>query len=276
MKLSDVPYPSSPPKALKWLGESRALLDMGSMALSFVENAFTDKVKRDSLPIILFPGFASDEKYMKPLGLYLQGLGYETEGWGLGMNLAGANLEHTLEDLSASWNVEPKEDYQPENYKGEGGVPYLCDLATQQVRRRSKELGSKVILIGWSLGGYLAREVARDLPDDVAQVITLGAPVIGGPKYTTANAVFKSRGFDLDWVEKESAKRVAIPINQPITAIFSRSDAIVDWRAAIDKFSPNVEHIQVNAAHLGMGFRRQIWRLIARTLEQQDFDRKKR
>lgn len=266
MKISKTPDPTSPPKKVKWLGESRTLLDIGSMAVSFVESAFEANVGEDSLPIIMFPGFASDERYMRPLGWYLQSMGYQTEGWGLGTNLAGANLDHTLEDLSPGWNVEPMPNYDPDNYKGEGGVPFLCDQAIKRVQQRSQELGSKVILIGWSLGGYLAREVARDLPQEVAQVITLGAPVVGGPKYTTAAPLFKRRGFDLDWIERESAKRVSIPIEQPITAIFSKSDAVVDWRAAIDKTSPNVEHIRVNAPHLGMGFKRQIWRLVVAAL----------
>lgn len=268
MNVLEVPYPQRPPNKIKWLAESRTLLDIGSMAVSFAETALKPKAQNTCYPIILFPGFASDEKYMQPLGYYLQALGYSTEGWGLGKNLAGTNLPHTLEDLSDAWDVEPKPDYDPANYKGEGGVPYLCDQATAQVRRRAKELNSKVILIGWSLGGYLAREVARDLPTEVAQVITMGAPVIGGPKYTTASTLFKARGFDLDWIERESEKRLARPIEQPITAILSHSDAVVDWRAAVDKTNPNVEHIKVNAPHLGMGFRRQIWRLVVHALEQ--------
>lgn len=273
MKISDVVKPTGPPKRLSLLGESRLLLDVGSMAVSFAQAKFANNKNRNkasqaTLPIILFPGFASDERYMKPLALYLNKLGYQTEGWGLGVNLAGANMDHTLEDLSDSWDVESKPDYDPVTYSGEGGVPFLCDQAVARVRQRSEELGSPVTLIGWSLGGYLAREVARDLPDQVAQVITLGAPVLGGSKYTTAASLFRAKGYDLDWIEREVLKRDARPITQPITAIFSKSDAIVDWRAAIDKVSPNIEHIRVNASHLGMGFRRQIWQLIVTALRQ--------
>ncbi len=242
------------------------MLNLSSMPLSITESYFANKEGENVLPIILFPGFASDERYLKPLSAYLKNLGYRCEGWGLGFNLAGANLEHTLDDLSAAWNVEPFAGYSPENYKGEGGVPYLCDQAIERVRSRAHQLESKVILLGWSLGGYIAREVARDLPNEVAQVITLGAPVIGGPKYTKAAALFRAKGHDLDWVERESGKRDNNPIKQPITAIYSKSDAVVDWRAALDKVSPNVEHIEVEAAHLGMGFNRQIWKLIRESL----------
>jgi len=272
----DCPTPSSPPKRLAMMGESRLLFDMGSMALSFAETVFQSNTnnasKSPKLPIILFPGFASDDRYLKPLAYYLQRYSYQTEGWGLGVNLAGINLPHTLEDLSDAWDVEPTADYQVDNYKGEGGVAYLCDQAIARVKQRSRELNSPVVLIGWSLGGYLARETARDLPKEVAQVITFGAPVVGGPKYTTAATVFKRKGFDLDWVEREVGKREQRLIQQPITAIFSKSDGVVDWHAAIDKFSSNVEHIEVNAPHLGMGFRREIWRLVKDRLDcREDF-----
>lgn len=268
------PAPISPPKRRAMVAESRLLFDIGSMALSFAETVFQSKNKSTSksskLPIILFPGFASDERYLKPLAYYLKCYGYLTEGWGLGVNLAGMNLPHTLDDLSATWDIEPAASDEIENYKGEAGVAYLCDQAIARVKQRAHELNSPVVLIGWSLGGYLARETARDLPNEVAQVITLGAPVIGGPKYTTAASVFKRKGFDLDWVEREVIKREQRPIQQPITAIFSQSDGIVNWHATIDKFSSNVEHIKINASHLGMGFRREIWRLVKDRLNRRE------
>jgi hypothetical protein len=73
--------------------------------------------------------------------------------------------------------------------------------------------------------------------------------------------------MDLDWIEEEVAGREANPIQQPITAIYSRSDGVVDWRACIDHHSPNVRHVEVNAAHLGMGFNPTIWRHIVQALD---------
>lgn len=268
-RLNDVANPVSPPGWWKLFGESRAMLDIPAGLLSLAKSAIAKPQVQDALPIIIFPGFASDDKYTLPLRHHLKNLGYYTEGWGLGLNLAGANLEHALEDISDGWNVELKEGYSPEMYAGEGGVPFLCDKAVKQVSQRSDELNSPVVLIGWSLGGYLVREVARELPDKVAQVITLGAPIIGGPKYTKAATYFKAKGIDLDWIERESIKRESIPIQQPITAIYSKSDGIVDWHSAIDKLSPRVEHIEVNAAHLGMGFNPKIWQHIVNALSEQ-------
>lgn len=261
-EINAAPKPTSPPSRLSILGELRTFVNIGSMPFSLIESMVAKNEGQGSLPIILFPGFASDDRYMRPLSQYLTNLGYQTEGWGLGVNLAGVNMSHTLEDISDGWNVDPYDGYDPQTYKGEGGVPFLADKAMERVRQRSQELGSKVILIGWSLGGYLAREAARDLPDHVAQIITLGAPIIGGPKYTKAAALFKAKGFDLDWIEREAGKRDSAPIQQPITVIYSKTDAVVDWRAAVDKVSPRTKHIEVKASHLGMGFNRGIWRLI--------------
>jgi len=244
------------------LGELRAIMNIASLPLSLGESLFAKSEGSNCDPIILFPGFASDERYMKPLELYLKNLNYQVEGWGLGFNFAGSDLEHTLADISEAWDVVPYDGYDPTSYNGEAGVPYLADRAAVRVKQRAEAFGSKVILIGWSLGGYLAREVARDSPDAVSQIITLGAPIIGGPKYTTAARFFEIKGLDLDWIESESAKRDRNPIQQPILTIFSKTDAVVDWRAAIDKVSPNVRHIEVKASHLGMGFNRSIWRLI--------------
>ena len=56
------------------------------------------------------------------------------------------------------------------------------------------------------------------------------------------------------------------PIEQPVTAIYSKSDAVVDWPATIDRFSPNVEHIEVDAAHLGLAFNRRVWDLVLQAL----------
>ena len=274
-EVKEVPYPELPPNIAWLLTETRAGLDVASVPLSLIKSWIARGSSIDqkenpssSLPIIMLPGFGSDERYMKPLGKHLEHLGYSTEGWGLGLNLAGADKPHTLDQLDESWNIEPYEGYNEESYRGEAGVPFLCDLATDRVKQRSNELGSQVILIGWSLGGYIAREVARQLSNEVAHVITLGSPIVGGPKYTRAAKFYTAKGFDLDWIEREASKRDKLPIKQPITALYSKTDGVVAWRAAIDKISPNVTHWQINASHLGMGFNPKVWKLIRKSLAQ--------
>ena len=97
-------------------------------------------------------------------------------------------------------------------------------------------------------------------------MITLGAPTIGGPKYTAAATLFRKRGMDLDWIETEIKRRESIRIRQPITAIFSKTDGIVSWQACIDHYSENVRHVEINGSHLGMGFNPSVWRHIIAAL----------
>ena len=264
----DQPSHRKPPSPFSLLLESRVMLDLATLPLSFASGVFAEKAPSNALPIITFPGFGSDERYLSALKKYLSKLGYQVEGWGLGTNLAGANFEHTLDDLHPRWEFELPDGASPESYKGEGGVAFLCDKAIERVKQRSQELASPVVLIGWSLGGYIARECARELPEDVAQVITFGAPVYGGPKYSRAASVFRARGLDLDWIEESVDQRYKNPIKQPITAIYSKLDGIVDWSAAVDTSSPNVDNVEVRASHLGMGFNHRVWRIVANALAE--------
>ncbi|RBP51769.1 lipase family alpha/beta hydrolase [Arenicella xantha] len=260
-----------PPSKLSFVLESRALLDVALVPFSLLRSKLKvrEPAVNGALPIMMFPGFGSDEIYLRALELHLRRLGYCTEGWGLGVNLAGTNYPHVLEDLAPYWEFDLPNNYSADTYKGEGGVPYLCDLAIARVKQRSTELDSPVVLIGWSLGGYIARECARELTDQVAQVITFGAPIVGGPKYSRAADFFKAKNYDLDWIEQSIDKRNRKPILQPITSIFSRTDGVVSATAAVDEMSPNVQNIEVNSAHLGMGFNRKIWKIVTHALREQ-------
>ncbi|MEO0574441.1 MAG: hypothetical protein AAF004_03185 [Pseudomonadota bacterium] len=252
----------SPPKRWAVLGESRAAIDVARMWLPLAASECAKQDVRQDRFIIVVPGFAAGDASTKPLRRYLQNNGYRAEGWGLGRNLAGADLNASLEDLTDRWDPEPQVEYN-----GEAGVPYLCDRLTERVQARYDDVQVPITLVGWSLGGYLAREAARDLPDIVDQVITMGSPIIGGPKYTTAAKFFTARNQDLDWIEREIEKREVRPIQQPITAIYSKSDGVVGWAAAQDYFSKDVQHIEVSGAHIGLGFNPTVWRHVMAALQ---------
>jgi len=243
-------------------GEARAALDALRMIGPLFAATLRQKADRRDAAVVVVPGFGADDRATAPLRYYLGSLGYTTEGWGLGRNLAGTDLPHTIDDVSSRWQIERRPDY-----RGEGSVPYLADRFIDRLQHRHRELGRPLALIGWSLGGYLAREAARDLPDTVQRVITLGSPIVGGPKYTAAAPYFRRRGMDLDWIEREVAKRESNPITQPITAIYSKSDAIVSWQATIDRHSSNVNHVEVDAAHLGLALNPTVWRHIVAALD---------
>lgn len=260
MSSSITPPPLSPPGRLGLLGETRTALDLLTMLgplASAQLRAPRERARRRT--VVAVPGFGADARFFAPLRHYLRRHGYDATDWGLGRNLAGVNLRHRLEDISSAWPIEARAPY-----RGEGGVPYLCERFVEHLRQRHEP--EPVTLLGWSLGGYIAREVARDLPQLVEQVITLGAPTVGGPKYTLAAPFFTRRGMDLDWIESVIADREREPIRQPITAIYSRSDGIVNWQASLDGHSPNVRHVHVPSAHVGLVFNPRVWTEVLRAL----------
>jgi len=187
-------------------------------------------------------------------------------GWGLGTNMAGLNMPHSLSDLHSRWKLPPIAPY-----RGEAGVPYVVDRLIGRVDEVSQASRQPIALVGWSLGGFMAREAARERPAQISQVITLGSPVIGGPKHTLAAKAFNRRQYDLDWVERVIADREERPITVPITAVVSPSDGVVSYLAALDHHSPAVEHVRLDVAHLGLPYNGAVWSVIAKALQAMEF-----
>lgn len=219
--------------------------------------------RTDARPVTTLPGIFATDMSMGPLRILLRRQGYDAQGWGRGRNLAGRGMMQSLHELSPSWEVD-----RDRPHKGEGEVPYLCDLVTAQIRERAERLERPIALVGWSLGGYIAREVARDLPEHVDQIVTLGAPVVGGPKYTRAAKLYKKRDFDLDWLDAQTIARHKMPITQPLTVIYSRRDGIVGWQAARDPYTPQAEHIEIACAHNALALNGTALRHVMRALGQ--------
>jgi hypothetical protein len=170
---------------------------------------------------MVVPGFATDDGWTKRLRQFLTTIGYDTVGWGLGRN--------------------------------RGNVPKLIPAVIEQAEDVANDRGRALRLVGWSLGGYLAREVARERPELVDRVVTLGAPVVGGPSYTASAPGYIRKGYDLEEIKETVVQRESQPISVPVFAIYSRTDGVVAWRACIDRFdNPFVEHLEVRSSHLGM------------------------
>lgn len=187
--------------------------------------------------VIVFPGFSTGDRSTIPLRGFLNAIGYRAEGWGMGVN--------------------------------RGDVEALMPRVAELIAARSADVGGPVHLIGWSLGGVLAREAARELPEQVRSVITMGTPVVGGPRYTAAARLYSAQGFDFDHIERRIAEREQTRITVPVTSIYSKADGIVAWRAAIDPTDNPVEHVEVRDGHLGMGFSTGVFKLIAERLAAQ-------
>lgn len=120
-------------------------------------------------------------------------------------------------------------------------------------------------LVGWSLGGVVARETARLRPDLVDRVVTFGTPAVGGPTYTVGAGRL---GIDECRRIEQLQRRLDVddPITRPITAIFTRNDGVVDWRACIDRSSPDVRHVEVTSTHFGLGIDPDVWQIVAESL----------
>jgi len=189
--------------------------------------------RRGHANVVVVPGFLTGDSVTFVLRRTLAALGHRVDGWGLGLNL--------------------------------GRVEALLPRVAALVRRRARH--GPVDLIGWSLGGFLAREVAREAPGLVRQVITMGTPIIGGPKYTTTHRFFRDRrGVDLDALEQEIALRDRTPIQVPITVLYSRTDGVVCPAACIDRVSPRVDHVEVGCAHTGFGFSAEVYDVVTERL----------
>lgn len=221
-----------PPSPVLRLLETRALFELGSLVPRAPE--LLSQPRGDGRPIVLMPGFLADDRSTWPIRRYLSYLGYDTSGWGLGRN--NGNPEKGADAFSARLDRTHADD-------------------------------SPMTLIGWSLGGVVARLVAMQRPDRVREVITMGTPVEGGPKYTSTGDFYaRARGVDLDEFEKRVHEVNRTGITQPLTVIYSRTDAIVGWRAAIDRYNPQARHVEVQGSHIGLGVSPQVWRIIAETL----------
>ena len=192
------------------------------------------KPRGDGQRIIVVPGFGTGDISTLPLRQYLASLGYRVSGWNMGVN--------------------------------SGDVLDAIARLNQRVQTEHAAEDEQIILIGWSLGGYLAREVARELPHAVAQVITMGTPVVGGPTYTRVAEYFRSSGMDLNEIEREVDARTVVPLKVPVTAIYSKRDGVVAWEACINETSDTVEHVEVMSSHIGMGISSTVYNIISTRL----------
>ncbi|MEM9731792.1 MAG: alpha/beta hydrolase, partial [Myxococcota bacterium] len=204
-------YRLRPPSRMLRPLEARALLEFGSLFPSAPKLAA--EPRGDGRKVVLLPGFLADDRSTWPLSQYLSFLGYDSRGWGLGLNRGNPETD-------AERFIERMVDSLP--------------------------AGEKLTLIGWSLGGVIARVTAMRRPEAVREIITMGTPVEGGPKYTTAGAYYaRQQGLDLDAFEEHVHSQNQNSLDVPITVIYSRTDGVVGWRAAIDRYNAQAKHVEV-------------------------------
>ncbi len=198
--------------------EARAPLELAALVAT---TPWLRKLPRgDGHAVMVFPGLAANDFTTRPLRRFLDRLGYQTVGWGQG------------------FNVGPR-----------SGVLARCK---ENLRKLVERNTGPVSLIGWSLGGIYARELAKELPGQTRCVITLGTPFTGHPRATNAWRLFEFlSGQDVH--DPKMLAQVRNPPPVPTTSIYSRSDGVVAWQCSVSEPGPQIENIEVQASHFGMG-----------------------
>ncbi len=222
-----------PPSKFLLLAEGRAVWEAGATLALWPLLQFAPR--GDGHTVIVLPGLGASDGSTEMLRKFLETRGYRVEGWGLGTNCGP----------------------RPGVEKG------LLDL----LRRRHETSGSKVSLVGWSLGGVFARMLASKAPDSVRGVVTLGSPLHGSPKATRAAKVYELlSGRSAHDPRRQKWVRPTPLV--PATSIFSRSDGIVSWRSSFQEATPYTENIEVEASHLGLGVHPAVFYAVADRLSQ--------
>jgi pimeloyl-ACP methyl ester carboxylesterase len=209
-----------PPSLFLMLAETRALFELNSSLL--LSPLLLRAPKGDGHPVLTLPGFLASDLSMAPMRRYLKELGHDTHAWNMGRNL--------------------------------GGVASKRGALRELLTRIHESTGRKVSLIGWSLGGVYARDLALQMPDMVRTVITLGSPFANDIRATNATRLYEALSGEGADDNPEIREAIAGDLPVPATSIYSRTDGIVNWHTSLQRPSETAENIEVYfASHIGLG-----------------------
>ena len=214
-----MPEPLAAPGALLMMMEARAPWEY---AATLAASPWLSKLPLgDGHPVIVFPGLGASDFTTLPLRNFLRDRGYTPYPWQQGFNFG------------------PRR-----------GVLDACREHVKEVAARHRE---KVSLIGWSLGGIYAREIAKEQAAHARCVITLGTPFTGHPRATNAWRLYEMVSGQSLLDNPALTAQIRVPPGCPTTSIYSKSDGIVAWQCSINPEAPHTENIEVHASHVGMG-----------------------
>jgi Alpha/beta hydrolase family len=208
--------------------------------VTYVASPIRASATGDGHPVVLFPGLGSSGRSLTALRKHCDSLGYRAMDWGRGFNTGPqGNIDDWLHELA---------DHTIGLMKG-------CD--------------GRATLIGWSLGGLYARELAKLLPSHVRQVISIGSPFNSPANHTHAGWLFRLLSGANEIADPMLMARLRTPPPVPTTSIYSRTDGIVAWQACRhDRVSRRVQDIEIVGSHIGMGWNPAVLRVIADRLGQ--------
>jgi pimeloyl-ACP methyl ester carboxylesterase len=211
------PQPRGPGLHLQWL-ELRAPLE--AAATLALLPLWPLAQRGDGHPVLALPGLGTGDSSTTLMRQFLDSRGWATQGWDQGLNL--------------------------------GFRPGVMDRLRLQLERLAHDSGRRVSLVGWSLGGVIARELAKELPQHVRAVVTLGSPFTGHPRETNAWRLYEwVSGHRIGHDDLHLPLRTTPPV--PTTSIYSRTDGVVSWRCSVEPARAQAESIEVPASHLGLG-----------------------
>lgn len=194
----------------------------------------------DGHPVLVLPGFAANDCNTLLLRQYLALLGYQVFPWNLGWNLdqnsVGRNGEHVV----------------------------------RRIEEIADQTGRSVSLVGWSLGGVIAREMTRRDANRVRQVITLGSPFAGNPNATSLKIIYEVMTGNRVASAKSRRRYVEgyRPLPVPSSAIFSKSDGAVAWQNCVSETDAITENIEVVSSHSGFSANPAVFYAVADRLAQ--------
>jgi pimeloyl-ACP methyl ester carboxylesterase len=240
MKSKVKPHEAAPPHRFWTFVEGRAMFELG---LFYAARPLMAALpKGDGHAVMTLPGFLASNSSTVPMRGVLSNLGYDAHGWDSGRNVRVDNA--------------------------------LIARLEGQLARLHEKSGRKVSLVGWSLGGVLARELAKLHPDKVRLVISLGSPIADDRNHTHARKLFEMlNGAEPEPMQGGKFRGLAEAPPVPTTSIFTKTDGIVHWRGSVqhaDKASGKqpTENIQVHASHCGLGVNPSVMVAIADRLAQ--------
>jgi pimeloyl-ACP methyl ester carboxylesterase len=215
-------YPRPPPlnSLLFWLDPARATWEF--TVLLALAPWLRRAPRGDGHPVLVLPGLLADDAAMVACGAFLRDRGYAVHGWGEGRNLGRWDVIESLEERLASL--------------------------------RSRH-GRAVSVVGWSMGGLYARELARRRPECVRCLVQLGTPFAGQPR-TNPNWWLYELTSRLPVEATQLGGRMAERPPVPTTSIWSRTDGHVDWRNCVertdDASASPAENVAVQSSHHGL------------------------
>lgn len=228
----------APPSKLLLLAEMRAV---GELALGLASLPLLATAPRgDGHTVLVLPGFLTSDRSTELLRRYLRAIGHDAVGWQLGRNL--------------------------------GGIYRMRPQLRARVKALAEKSGRKISIVGWSLGGVYARDLALHLPHHVRSIVTMGSPFTRDFRANNVGRMYDTvSGEAIEDAHPHDILALTGDMPVPATSIFSRTDGVVHWRSSQVRERHDAENIEViGASHLGLGANPAVLWAVADRLAQKE------